>query len=388
VGVNEYLEVMDKLQTAISYFMNNTDLKSAPKTLDELQRLQTDATTKLRAHYEQVLRSVSNPADPTQLRVEVSEGKSSREVRMNAAGQVLAPGSVLIGNEQTLSELSKMIKRLDLNKESSYLSLYTTLRSEYVLATLTKLQPHKMLQMFADSEATTSGYMRGTHPCIHFISALLVLLFTERNLIARLLPAKHVTAQFRAVIEPSMQQLSEISDGIIKLQRRNANRQYAVCVLLDLWAHVTALTAQYSAALTSFEDEETPVKRGKTPLATGTLLSPVITKFSEDLTENTREILSEVKGQWSGGTSSAALVSPEGLSRALAVTSWSVPSDGTVTQQTVMAVQFLSALFPYKEIVINLLPTLPPISGKSPLAVYISTYYQRQCARFANISVC
>lgn len=371
--MNEYLEVMDKLQTAISYFMNNTELKSATKTLDELQRLQADATVKLKAHYEQVLRGVSSPADPTQLRVDVTESKSSREVRMTASGQVLAPGSVLITNEQTLSELNKMIKRLDLNKESSYLSLYTTVRSEYVLATLAKLQPHKMLQMFADSEATTSGYMRGTHPCIQFISALLVLLFTERNLIARLLPAKHVTAQFRAVLEPSMQQLSELSDGIIKLQRRNANRQYAVCVLLDLWAHVTALTPQYCAALTAFEDEETQsVKRGKTPAGTS-LLSPVITKFSEDLTENTREILSEVKGQWSGGNSSAlSLVSPEGLSRALAVTSWSVPSDGTVAQQTVMAVQFLSALFPYKEIVVNLLPTLQPISGKSPLAVYIS----------------
>ena len=364
---------MDKLQTAISFFMNNTELKSAAKTLEELQRLQTDATAQLRAHYEQVLRSVSSPVDPSQLRVEVSEGKSSREVRLMASGQVLTPGSVLISAEQTLSELSKMIKRLDLNKESSYLSLYTTLRGEYMLATLTKLQPSKMLQMFADSEATTSGYMRGTHPGIQLLSALLVLLLTERALITRLLPAKHVTAQFRAVLEPSVQQLSEIGEGIIKLQRRNANRQYAVCVLLDLWAHVTALTPQYSAALVTFEDEEAPVKRGKAPA--GALLSPVITKFSDALTENTREILSEVKGQWSGGSSSALpLVSPEGLSRALAVTSWSVPSDGTVAQQTVMAVQFLSALFPYREIVVNLLPPLQPISGKSPLAVYISMY--------------
>lgn len=169
--------------------------------------------------------------------------------------------------------------------------------------------------------ASSASYIRGTHLFLLFLRVLLVLIRSEKALARTILPPASFTWAFKKIADDILAYFDEVSEQLLKQQKRTPNKIYGISVLLDTYGVLKGLLKLYSTALDIPEDQESPV-----------------TTFWVKLSSQCRSTLLQFQMDVKNDASK------------------SMPTDGSVHELTSSTINFLRHLFTYRDSVLELLP--------------------------------
>jgi hypothetical protein len=174
--------------------------------------------------------------------------------------------------------------------------------------------------------ASAASYIRGTHLFLLFMKIMLVLLRSEKALAKTLMPAKTYGLCFGKAADEALSYFGEVSEQILKQQKRTPNRIYGISVLLDTYGTLKVLLPRFEEVLEdsagmSSENKESP-----------------ITAFWVKLSSQCKQTLVQFQADVKADASK------------------SMPSDGSVHELTSSSLNFLRHLFTYRDCIMQLLP--------------------------------
>jgi hypothetical protein len=240
--VDSYLDALEQISQAINY-MKNKNFKNAESETNHLKKLRQKGLEECEKTFSSLLSKYSIIVDfnrPINSSGVDTEKKDERVPHFDILSSGPSNNSLTYVDPDTLTmyhlikqkgiaEMKKLMKIFKSLNHFSFLKEYKEKRSRNLNLMLRKLSPDKIMRHETSQ--------MGSHSFIYFLKVYMKLLETEKLLCGEFIENKSTLEEtFLEIVEPCVELLVEIGEGIIK-NKKNQDKGYGVFALLDIYGN-------------------------------------------------------------------------------------------------------------------------------------------------------